>query len=382
MAATSPTPVTNGQTVHLAGLLRQLRHRHDVHVVCYGDAFDVEGVSYTLLPLPDVPPRWRTVTDSFRGLVDGVPATVRRNQRGGIHAAVHATLANRQFDVGHIVGSGVGFVGFGTNLPWLLGVIDSWQLAHGELIKLAKPSRRPLMRITTTTGDRWERRLMRTLPMSVTSSEADRRVLLELDPTSRVEVLPNGVDTVSLSPAKALKRTPGLIAFHGTMDFPPNVAGASVLAKEVFPRVRDKVPDARLRLIGRDPVDSVRALAGDGVEVTGPVKDMAASLSEACVYACAVWHGSGVKNKLLEAAALGLPIVSTTMGLGSLAFQDDRQLLIRDSVEEMAEGLVQLLVDPEARARLGQSARLVVEQLYTWNRVAEQYCRLYEELQA
>jgi glycosyltransferase involved in cell wall biosynthesis len=140
------------------------------------------------------------------------------------------------------------------------------------------------------------------------------------------------------------------------------------------------VPGARLRLIGRNPPADVRALAAENVEVTGEVDDVRPMLAEAAVVACAVRTGTGIKNKLLEAAALGLPIVATSAAVGDLDLRDGEQLLVRDGADSIAEAVTNLLGDPKRRDTLGAAARSAVLDRWTWPRAASSFERLYDEI--
>lgn len=380
VAPESPTPVTDGYGVHLEGLLLSLRADHEIHLVCYGDRCDIDGIEPVLVPRPDPPSSTRRYALAASGLADGVPAIVRRSANGGLRAKVREVAGRTSFDVGHLVTAEPGFACFDVDLPWVAGLVDAWGVAQRARARLAGPARRAALEITRTTAVRWERRLMRQVEVVCVGSAADRRALLPLSGGTRIEVVANGVDTDYLAPPASLSRKPDLVVFHGAMDFGPNVVGAEVLAREVLPRVRRRRPGARLRLVGRNPVASLRQLQTDAVEVTGAVEDLREALVDASVYACAIWHGSGVKNKVLEAASLGLPIVSTTEGVGSLSLQDGSSVLIRDDPDAMADAIADLLENRDRAELLGASARLRVVDEHSRKAVGRRYGQIYEQI--
>ena len=105
------------------------------------------------------------------------------------------------------------------------------------------------------------------------SSEPDARMFHRICPRVPVRVIKNGVDPAYFSPEETEPEEPVLV-FEGNMSFPPNVDAVVYFARQVLPRIREEVPEARFRVVGKDPVPEVRALEGPGVEVTGFVEDV------------------------------------------------------------------------------------------------------------
>jgi glycosyltransferase involved in cell wall biosynthesis len=381
MASTeSPTPVTNGFRLRLYGLLSALRAEHDIHLVCYGETVDIEGVDATVVPPP---PTWglgRRVAEGALGWVSREPAAARSNRLGGLGAALTRVAGSAEFDVVHVAHSAIAFAADHVGgLPRVLDAVDAWSLAQSEEIE-ASPTPQFLSRLTLGTISRHERASLRRFDATVVVAERDRAVLQARDPAARVEVIPNGVDTVSFAPDSSVARFPGLVVFHGTMNFPPNVQAALFLAREVMPLVQMRVPGARLRLVGRGPVSQLRDLAGPKVEITGTVPDVRPWLLQAEVAVCPMRRGTGIKNKLLEAGALGLPIVATRSALGDVDLRDGQEVLIREEPAAIAAAIAELLGDPAARRRLGDAARAVIAQRWGWEGPARSFTELYQEM--
>jgi glycosyltransferase involved in cell wall biosynthesis len=215
----------------------------------------------------------------------------------------------------------------------------------------------------------------------VVVSEEDRRGLLDVAPALSIEVIPNGVDADAFA-WDGTPRDRSLILFTGVMSYAPNVTAAEFLAHEVLPRVRSSVPAARLALVGRDPHSSVRTIEAEvpGVEVVGEVPEMGPWLSRACVYACPMLTGTGIKNKLLEAMANRLPCVATPLALRGVAVSPGRDVLTGSTAEELAAQLVRVLRDPALADRVGTAGHDCVRARHTWASVAQQYERVYREI--
>jgi len=167
------------------------------------------------------------------------------------------------------------------------------------------------------------------------------------------------------------------------MSYAPNVRAAEFLALEVFPRVRRHRPDARLAIVGRAPSPRVRAL-GDapGVEVPGEVPDLRVPLRGGRVFACPMTSGTGIKNKLLEAMACGLPCVATPLALQGLTAAPGEHVLVGETPEELSEQIVRVLADDDLAAALGAAAREYVCAAHDWSATARGYVRAWEQARA
>jgi glycosyltransferase involved in cell wall biosynthesis len=145
-----------------------------------------------------------------------------------------------------------------------------------------------------------------------------------------------------------------------------------VLVREVLPRVVNRVPDARVVLVGRNPGDAVHALASERVEVTGTVDDVRPYLARATVFACPMRLGSGIKNKILQAWSMGRPVVATPESLGGLNAKDGFNILVRSDSNAFAEAVIELILDPRRSTLLGAEGRDTAEREYSWQFRAKQ----------
>ncbi len=200
-------------------------------------------------------------------------------------------------------------------------------------------------------------------------------------PRQRTVIVPNGVDCSAVTGKPAYEASSPVLLFTGDMSFQPNIDAAIFLAQEVFPAIRCEHPDAELRFVGRNPGPRIRAMAQNGVTVTGGVPNMLPHLHEATVYVAPHFTGAGTRTKLLEAMAAGLPIVTTTVGIEGIAAQPGRDVLIADTITDTTDSLLMLLASVEDRRRLGLAARQVAEARYDWNRCLCPLEQLYRDLE-
>jgi glycosyltransferase involved in cell wall biosynthesis len=212
-------------------------------------------------------------------------------------------------------------------------------------------------------------------------SDADVRFFKRLFPLANAVVIENGVDEAYFKPQPLAPEDETIgdpeIVFEGAMCFSPNIDAACFMACEIFPLIRREIPDVRLTLVGRDPVAEVEDLATiDGVEVTGTVPDIRPYLQRAQVFICPMRTGAGIKNKILQAWAMGKAIVSTNEGSGGLKVIDGKNIVIRNTPQSFATSVVELLRDPVKACQLGVAGRETVLAHYTWAAKAEEFEKL------
>lgn len=187
---------------------------------------------------------------------------------------------------------------------------------------------------------------------------------------THVHVVPNGVDCKAYEALATGQRSgPPLLLYVGAMSWAPNARAAQVLAREILPKVRRRFPEARLRIVGRDPLAEVGELGRlAGVEVTGTVPSILPHLADAYVLAVALESGGGTRLKILEAFAAGLPVVSTPVGCEGLRVRDGEHLLVADA-DRFAERTLVLLADPVLAGRLAHNARRLAREQYDWTSI-------------
>jgi sugar transferase (PEP-CTERM/EpsH1 system associated) len=220
---------------------------------------------------------------------------------------------------------------------------------------------------------RYEAEVCRRADRALAVSEADAAALRKLVPGLDVTVVPNGVDTRAYRPEvpDSKGRIPeNALVFTGTMDFRPNVDAVLWFARKVLPRVRAEVPDVRFCVVGQRPHRRLDGLRGDpAVTLTGWVEDSRPYIAQAAVYVAPLRIGGGTRLKLLEAMAMGRPVVATRLGAEGYPVTDGRELLLADTPAGFAAAVVALLRAPERRAELGRVARAFVERQYDWSAI-------------
>jgi glycosyltransferase involved in cell wall biosynthesis len=324
------------------------------------------------------PPRVGRAAQAWRCLRHGRP-WVNRFFVPELASAAGRLLAEGQWDVVHAEGIlSAQHLARRLAVGSVLIARDSLSLAHWRAWRLKREPREwwHWLKIRRMEADLYRRfdRIMAIAP-------GDQAEMRRLCPGARVDLLPNGVDLENFSPRPELEE-PDTVVFSGVMSFGPNADGAGWFVREVWPQVRRRRPRARLLLAGRDPGPRVAALADDerGVVVTGRVERIQDVLAQAAVIVAPLRYGTGMKNKVLEGAAMGRAMVVSPVSLEDIELDPGRDLLLAATAGEFAEKVIALLENAEERRRMGAAARAAVEQKYSWATMAERLWECYREL--
>lgn len=221
-----------------------------------------------------------------------------------------------------------------------------------------------------------ETRLFRGSACFVTCSEEDRAALLDLAPGARVTVVPNGVDVDYFGVAPPGE--PTRLVFTGNMESVPNADAARWFCEEIL----DRVPEARLDIVGQNPTPEVLALAGPRATVHGAVPDVRPYVAAGGLFVVPLRIGSGTRLKILEAMAMGRPVVSTRVGAEGLGLQHGEEALLADTPQDFADAVRALMADEGLRARLAERGRRLVEERFAWRVLAPAMDRACEECAA
>jgi sugar transferase (PEP-CTERM/EpsH1 system associated) len=197
-------------------------------------------------------------------------------------------------------------------------------------------------------------------------SEQDRAFIFHTH-KDRITLIPNGVDERFFELQDLPKKTG--ILFTGNMSYAPNVEAASFLVNEILPVLKHDFPTITCCIAGAQPVQEVRQLATDGVEVTGWVADIRNSYSEAQIFVAPMLIGTGLQNKLLEAMACGLPCVTTELANNALLAEPNREILLAKSANEFAGQIKKLLLDAAFKQSLAVNGQQFVKKHYKWDAI-------------
>jgi polysaccharide biosynthesis protein PslH len=227
---------------------------------------------------------------------------------------------------------------------------------------------------------KFERRIARSFTQNVFCTPLEQKIFQKNIPDAPSIVMRNGVDFSYFTP-RPERAEPNHLVFSGVMDYFPNVDGCLHFAQEVLPRVHSSFPGAHLTIIGSRPVSQIRALAASPhITVTGYVPDTRCWLERGAVSVAPLRMARGIQNKVLEALAMGLPVVGTSSATQGIEGEPGRDFIVADDAKQQADSICELLANTIAARELGERGRLLVERSYDWTKVLEPLDRLMDEV--
>lgn len=289
-------------------------------------------------------------------------------------ARVRAVANRESIDVIHVWHSNhAQFVPAQYRSRALIDICDS--LAHtfafenGGLSKMGLRDRSAFHRLA-----RYERQLIRKFHTCFVS-ERDPDLLGVTD--DKLHIIPNGVDTDYFTPRE---RPPGppAIGFTGNMSFRPNVDAVLFFYREIWPELKRRIPDLIWYIAGAKPSQQVTALGeAEGIIVTGFVDDIRDVLAKIDVFVCPMISGLGIKNKLLEAMAMGKACVTTSFGAAGVAGITGTHFVVADTPGQIVDSIVELMQNQGRCNEIGNRARQLVESCYSWQTTVADYLTVY-----
>jgi sugar transferase (PEP-CTERM/EpsH1 system associated) len=375
-----PYPATKGDKLRVFHAIKQLSRDHDITLVAatdepIGDA-DVSAVARYCKRVEIVPiPRLQ----SLGSLALNAPLSTRPLQTHfydseALRRRLETVLSEQRFDVIHASLIRIlPYVWDVKDVPVVVDLMDTFSRS----IALRKRTASPLVRWAYEIEERrvaqYERAACERFPFLFVCAELDRQALR----ARNVSVVRTGADLEAFEYRRD-GREDDLVVMTGNMGYQPNVDAVTWFAKHVWPRARSGRPGLRFRVVGLRPAAPIRALDGkDGVEVTGPVPDVAAELQRATLSVCPMRVGSGMQIKVLESMATGTPMVATSFGNEGIDAKPGVEIEIADDPQAFAGALLTLLGDPVKRGKLAAAARKSSETHFTWSAHAAQLEKAY-----
>ena len=410
-----PYPPDSGPKIKTYHVLRYLSERgHAVTLVSFVREHEQPYLEYLQTyckKIYPVPLRRSRIADARAyayGLGSGLPFLVTRDAQSEMEKLIDR-LAQESFDIVHA--DQLTMTQFALRFRRASAANQSAALvfdAHNavyEIVERAKQTSpiflQPVLALEAGRLRRYEGRLIEQFDRTLAVSEVDQNALLDASAVSsetqnhhgedgtkreelksKISVIPIAVDCAYLQPVKHTIDSKNILTVS-TLFYPPNADGVRWFMHQVFPLVRRQMTAATLTVVGprppRDIVEYGRRNA-DGVQVAGYVPDLQPYFERATLMAVPVRAGSGMRVRILEALARGIPIVTTTTGVEGIDAVDGKHLLVADTPSEFAAAIVRLLKDSTLRAPLIQNGRRLAEEKYDWQVVLPRLESVYQSL--
>jgi len=383
------SPPRFGAQARIHGLMTGLAQRHDLTALTLADAeFDAEECrrhmqaycrDVILLPNPNGQDGPNKRILQLRSLTSRQSFERLRAAAPELQSTLNGILKSKRFDIVNLEFPYLGHLDFrqappGETPPAL--VIDSHEIAYDLARQFAETGATFFRRAYA--GANW-RKLRREELKSYRDADgvylcsvADQHRLLEQVPGARTAVIPNAADVTYFQPRATDPAPDGrTIVYFGLLSTAPNVDGVIHFVENIWPQIVRAHPDARLKIIGGKPPPVLQALAGPRIELTGFVDDLRPHLAAAAAIVVPLRLGGGTRLKIVEAMAMGKAIVSTALGAEGIEAEPGRDIIIDDDPEKFAASVVRLLNTPALAAEIGQAARQLAVDRYSWSTASQ-----------
>jgi glycosyltransferase involved in cell wall biosynthesis len=285
--------------------------------------------------------------------------------------------ASERFDVVHADQVAMAQFALDTTGQTLKRVLDLHNAMYLVTQRLAdnepNPIKHALMRHETQALEKYEAQLCARFDRVVFVTDSDRRAIeaqldrhhvrVAADHFTTIPICSDPIDKAAIPPVAKPFRVTAL----GVMFWPPNAEGVAWFARDAWPQVRARHPEARLTIVGKNPPPLLTDLNGvDGIEVAGFVPDVQSILAETAAFIVPQRAGGGMRVKILDTWCWGMPIISTRIGAEGIAVQDGENILLADTADELAQAVNRVLGDVTLANQLRHNGRRWIEAKYDW----------------
>jgi len=381
-----PYPPQDGTKIQIFQRVRCLSETSDVTLLCIVDALPEQVWVDEMQKYCNVQLMMRPVIQLSSGaieraynfihsLVTGIPYYERGHFRRDVGAWIQRAVRTKEFDVVE------GDVHAGIYLRGPLNALKVWILHsvsdsnEKRSIRFARDWKNWLtLSCYRVVSRRYERVTARRVDLVVVLTPENEADLKQVDPNINVKnCLTNGVDLDYFRYEPEAEEPQG-VCFVGKMDYLPNNDAVLHFYRNIWPEVREKAPHSRLLVIGSNPLPEVVELAKDpSVEVSGFVEDVRPLIRKAGIAVVPVRMGGGILNKVLEAMAMGVPVVASRIAIHGLKVEPGREILVCDSDEEFAANVIRLLSNSQFRVQMSAAGRQYVEAYHKWRPIVGRY---------
>ncbi len=373
-----PYPPNKGDKVRSYHLLKHLARQHRVFLGTFIDDPDDEAYVATLRDLcagihvVRLDPRLAKIR-SLSGFLSGEALTLNFYRSSALRYWVNETCRRQRIDATVVFSSAM--AQYVEDLPRMPTIIDFVDVDSAKWTQYAPRHRWPLSWLYCREGRLlldYERRMAARASRSFFATDNEVALFAQKAPECKVrlEAMGNGVDSEYFSPEDSRPspyRADELpIVFTGAMDYLPNIDAVTWFRDKVFPGVLERWPDARFYIVGRNPAANVLALADSNTLVTGTVDDVRPYLQYAATVVAPLRIARGIQNKILEAMAMGRPVIASADCAAAIDAAPGQELLTAISPEDYIRAISQLLEIPETATAIGSAARQRVVERYSW----------------
>jgi sugar transferase (PEP-CTERM/EpsH1 system associated) len=381
-----PYPPYRGDKLKIYNLARRLAKQHELYLVTFTQTPEEAVYKTELLKIfKEVHliylPKWKSAMNCFSAGWDRTPLQVLYFKSAEMQQKLDEVLASHKFDAVHVQHLRMSpYLAARKDIPRILDLPDAFSLYWERRKKVKRGiARKSFESLEQKRVMKYEQ-ILKEYDMSLVCSPEDRDYLKQLHHIDNIRLLPNGVDLDTFYPREHDYSHNHTLLFTGNMDYAPNVDAVSYFAKEIFPLVQDKFPRVQFVIAGQRPVSKVQELASENIKVTGFVEDIAAVYNSASIVVAPLRFGAGTQNKVLEAMAMGIPVVCSNIGFKGLGIASGDGAIMQTEPLTFANSIIDLLSSEEKRIQVGRKGMEVIKNNFGWDAIAALLGSYLEEI--
>lgn len=376
LANRTPYPPYRGDKLKIFNLAKRLRGKHELHLLTFAQTQEDLGYREELEKIFHKVhfiylPKWKSALNCVSALWSAMPMQVLYFKSAGMRQKLDEVLAADNFDAVHVQHLRMSpYLANNKTVPRILDMPDAFSLYWK---RRTKATTNPLLKLFN--GMEYKRLLryepiMKEYDLSLVCSKEDMEYLKTTHSNTAIKLLPNGVDLDTFTAGGHDYTHNHTLLFTGNMDYAPNVDAVQYFVQDILPQVREKYPDVQFVIAGQRPVKKVLDLANDYIKVTGFIKDLAAVYNEASVVVAPLRFGAGTQNKVLEAMAMGVPVVCSNIGFAGLGIKSGEGAIMQQDPSGFANSVIQLLSSEEERRMVGENGVRVIKEGFGWDAIS------------
>lgn len=391
-----PYPPDAGPRAKTWQVLRYLASQnHEVHLVTFCRQYELPHLDHLKTVCASVTPvflrrsRIKDLGYFVRSILANRSFLLERDDYPEVHQAIAELQKRVRFDILHA--DQLTMAQFITHISPGMKVFDShnatWMVLE-RMVEKYPAILRPFFRREATLVGRFEHDVVRDFDHTFTVTEVDKKFLLDLFPceqretiAAKISTTPITIDCDRIKPVRRNVESRELLTL-GTLHYLPNQDGIRWFLREIFPLVLREQPDVHLSVVGKNPPQDFIELARSqpaNLTVTGYVDDLEPYYQKCACVVVPVRSGGGMRVRILEAFAYGLPVVTTTVGLEGINALPETDVLVEDSPQQFAAAVLRCLSEPETGNSLAVNGRGVVETRYHWRNALKQMDFIYRD---
>ncbi len=371
-----PYPPYRGDKLKIYNLAKRLSKKHELHLLTFAQTkedlrykAELEKI-FTKVHFVYLP-KWRSAINCLAAVWDDTPLQVLYFRSAAMSNKLAEVLQNDKFDAIHVQHLRMSpYLADNKTIASILDMPDAFSLYWKRRMKAQK---NPFLRIFETIEQKrvlkYER-IMHKYNMSLVCSTEDLDYLKEQHNIEHIYLLPNGVDLDTFKAGGHDYSHNHTLLFTGNMDYAPNVDAVQYFVQDILPLIKQQHPQVKFIIAGQRPIKKVLDLASSTVQVTGFIKDLATVYNEASVVVAPLRFGAGTQNKVLEAMAMGVPVVCSNIGYKGLGIQSGQGAIMQTDAQAFANSVIALLNNQSLREATGKQGIDVIHNRFGWDSVA------------